>query len=440
MARSLRGRQWGEPVRIEKSKGLGKTATRLLEKEFSLAEENTYEINGPLDLSMFFSFATADEFSHLRYKPIKPSPVRAFENAACMFDVIRKRDVLVHQPYMSFDCVERFVSEAADDPQVLAIKQTLYRVSGKSPIINALIRAAENGKQVSVLVELKARFDEENNIHHAKKMEKAGIHVIYGLLGLKTHCKVCLVVRREDDAIRRYMHLSTGNYNESTAKIYTDLCLFTCRETFGQDSSILFNVLTGYSKVNEWQKFSVAPTTLRSSIIRLIENEIKYANENKPACITARMNSLTDIEMIRLLYRASRAGVKIRLLVRGMCCLKPGIEGVSENISVSSIVDRYLEHSRVFIFENSGRPRVFLSSADLMNRNLNRRVEVMFPIEDENLKRELIAIVELSLADNKKRREALPCGTYKKPKRIGQPIIHSQLEHHKRAAERMAGQ
>jgi polyphosphate kinase len=266
-------------------------------------------------------------------------------------------------------------------------------------------------------------------------MEKSGIHVIYGLIGLKTHCKVCLIVRREEDAIRRYMHLATGNYNESTAKMYTDIGLFTCREAFGQDASDLFNVLTGYSKIAEWQKFSVAPNTLRTTLAQLIENEIKNASEKKPAAITARMNSLTDIEIIRLFYRASRAGVKIRLLVRGMCCLKPNIPDVSENITVSSIIDRYLEHSRIFIFENGGRKRVFLSSADLMSRNLNRRVEIMFPIEDELLQNEICKILKISLSDNVKRRDANPDGTYAKPKRRGQTAIHSQLEHHKRAAK-----
>ncbi|MDR0273411.1 MAG: polyphosphate kinase 1 [Clostridiales bacterium] len=433
MTRSLRGRRWGEAVRIEKSKGMGKTATKLLEKATGLSSEYFYEISGPLDLSEWLKFAASSEFARLRFKPIKPSPAAAFVDAKNMFDVIRKNDVLVHHPYMSFDCVVRFVQEAAVDPRVLAIKQTLYRVSGKSPIVNALIQAAENGKQVSVLVELKARFDEENNINWAKKMEKAGIHVIYGLIGLKTHCKVCLVMRREDDAIRRYMHLSTGNYNESTAKIYSDLGFFTCRETFGQDASVLFNVLTGYSKITEWQKFAVAPATLRPALTRLIQNEAKYASEGKPAAITARMNSLSDIELIQELYRASQAGVKIRLLVRGICCLKPGIPGISEKISVSSIIDRYLEHGRVFIFENAGRNKIYLSSADFMSRNLNRRVEVMFPIEDELLQQELIDILEISLVDNVKRRIAERDGTYKKPSRRGLPAVHSQLEHHRRA-------
>ncbi|MCL2198732.1 MAG: polyphosphate kinase 1, partial [Defluviitaleaceae bacterium] len=435
MTRSIRGRMWGKPVRIEKSKGIGRTAIKLFEKTIGLSSDNFYEINGPLDLSVFFGFAVRSEFAHLQHRPVRAIPAPAFVGEQNMFDVIRKNDVLVHHPYMSFDSVVQFVEESAEDPRVLAIKMTLYRVSGKSPIINALIKAAENGKQVSVLVELKARFDEENNIHFAKLMESAGIHVIYGLIGLKTHCKVCLVVRREDDAIRRYLHLGTGNYNESTAKIYTDLGLFTCRETFGQDASALFNVLTGYSKEMQWQKFAVAPSTLRPSIERLIESEIKNAGEGKPASITARMNSLTDTEMIKLLYKASQAGVKIRLLIRGMCCLKPGISGISENITVSSIIDRYLEHSRMFIFENGGRVRVFLSSADFMSRNLNRRVEVMFPVEDETLKKELINIMEISLADNKKLRKASSDGTYKKISRRGVPTLHSQLEHHKQASE-----
>ncbi|MCL1844838.1 MAG: polyphosphate kinase 1 [Defluviitaleaceae bacterium] len=429
MARSLRGRRWGEPVRMEKSKKISKHATQILQTAIELSDEHIYDISGPPDLSEFFAFASQPEFAHLRHAGIKPISVAAFENASSMFSVIRKQDVLMHHPYESFDSVLRFVQEAAVDPRVLAIKQTLYRVSGKSPVIHALIKAAENGKQVSVLVELKARFDEENNIHWAKLMEKSGIHVIYGLVGLKTHCKICLVVRREDDAIRRYMHLSTGNYNESTAKIYTDIGLFTCRDSFGQDTTQLFNLLTGYSKITEWKKFFVAPATLRTELSRLIEAEIRNAVKGKPAEITAKMNSLTDIEMIRLLYRASQAGVKIRLLVRGICCLRPGIPGVSDNIQVSSIIDRYLEHSRVFIFENGGKKRVYLSSADLMERNLMRRVEVVFPIEDEKLQREIIKILEISLADNVKRRIAAPDGTYNRASRRGQPV-HSQLEHH----------
>ena len=437
VTRSIRDRRWGNPVRIELSRGISKPAMRLLEKALGFTEDKIFEVKGPLDLTAYSGFATDPDFAHLQYEPIMPSPVPDFANRESMFDVIRKKDVLVHHPYMSFDCVLRFVREAAEDPNVLAIKQTLYRVSGQSPIVSALIQAAENGKQVTVLVELKARFDEENNINWAKLMEKSGIHVVYGLTGLKTHCKVCLVVRREKkDIIRRYMHLGTGNYNEATAKFYTDIGLFTCSEAFGQDSSVLFNVLTGYAKATDWQKFAVAPLTLRSSFDRLIEQEAANAQAGKPASITAKMNSLSDGEIIRQLYKASQAGVKIRLLVRGICCLRPGIPGVSDNITVSSIVDRYLEHSRIFIFENDGQPKVYLSSADWMSRNLNRRIEVAFPVEDEALKNELIGLMELSLSDNVKRRVAGPDGIYYRARRKkGQGIVQSQMMHHKRAEE-----
>ena len=438
VSRSIKGRRWGDPVRIEITKGIGAHARGLLERVLQLTTDKIYEVSGPLDLTMFMKFVSLPEFDLLRNKKINPSPVPAFANQGSMFDIIRRKDVLVHHPYMSFDCVVQFVQEAAEDPKVLAIKQTLYRVSGDSPIINALIQAAENGKQVSVLVELKARFDEENNINWAKLLEKSGVHVIYGLTGLKTHCKICLVVRQEDDAIRRYMHLGTGNYNEATAKIYTDLGYFTCRETFGQDASILFNVLTGYSKVTDWQRLSVAPSTLRTTILQRIETERQNALDGKPAVITAKMNALSDMELMQALYKASQAGVKIRLLVRGICCLKPGIEGISENITVSSIVDRYLEHSRISIFENGGNPKVYLASADWMRRNLNRRVEIMFPIEDPDLKQEIISIMEISLADNIKRREADSESVYRKPNRRGKTSVHSQLEHHRRVEDSYA--
>jgi len=436
MARSVRDRRWGYPVRIELSKGIGKRARKFLTKTLSLTPDRIYEISGPLDLTPWMSFAASKKFTHLRNTPLPPTPSSDFHGRISMFDVIKKRDVLVHHPYMSFDPVIKFVKEAAADPGVLAIKQTLYRVSGQSPIINALIQAAENGKQVSVLVELKARFDEENNINWAKLLEKSGVHVIYGLVGLKTHCKICLVVRQEEDAIRRYMHLGTGNYNEATAKIYTDTGLFTCCETFGQDASNLFNVLTGYSKATDWQKFAVAPGNLRTTFLNLIEQEIQFAQSGQPAEITAKMNSLSDAQMIKALYKASAAGVKIRLLVRGICCLKAGVPGVSENISVSSIVDRYLEHNRIFIFGGGGSPKVYLASADWMSRNLDRRVEVLFPIEDTDLQNELIAQLELSLSDNVKRREQQPDGSYQKPG--GKPAVQSQLEHHNRAADSYA--
>jgi len=433
VTRSIKDRRWGSPVRIEVTKGISKPAMKLLTKALDLTDEKIYEIKGPLDFTALMSFSGQDEFQHLRYKLDPRRPVPEFISKKSMFEVIRKKDVLVHHPYMSFDCVVRFVEEAANDPKVLAIKQTLYRVSGQSPIISALIKAAENGKQVTVLVELKARFDEENNVHWARLLERSGVHVVYGLTGLKTHCKVCLVVRREKkDIIRRYIHLGTGNYNEVTSKFYTDIGLFTCNEAFGQDASQLFNVLTGYLKATTWEKFCVAPATLRSSFEALILDEIKNAQEGKPAAISAKMNSLSDVGMIQLLYKASAAGVKIRLLVRGICCLRPGLPGVSENITVSSIVDRYLEHSRIFIFENGGNPKVYLSSADWMGRNLNRRVEVIFPIEDADLKDEIITLMEISMDDNVKRRVAGADGLYSKPNRRGQDAKQSQLLHHKR--------
>ncbi|MCL2188899.1 MAG: polyphosphate kinase 1 [Defluviitaleaceae bacterium] len=438
LARSIRDRRWGDPVRIEianAKKGLSMAAKQLLTKALGLTPEKIFEINGPLDLTAWMYFASDPEFAHLRNTPLLAKPAPDFPADKSMFEIIRKRDVLVHHPYMSFDCVVRFVQEAAEDSRVLAIKQTLYRVSGQSPIIAALVKAAENGKQVTVLLEIKARFDEENNINWARVLERAGVHVVYGLIGLKTHCKACLVVRREDDGIRRYMHLSTGNYNDSTAKLYTDTGFFTCRETFGQDASVLFNVLTGFSKTMEWQKFAVAPATLRSAFLRLIDDEISHAQNGSPAEITAKMNSFTDVEMVQALCRASQAGVKVNLLVRGMCCLQTGIAGVSDNITVSSVVDRYLEHSRIYAFGSQERRRVFLSSADWMPRNLDRRVEVLFPIEDPILQDELITQMEISLADNVKRRELQPDGTYRKPGRRGKSAFQSQLEHHRRTVE-----
>ncbi|MCL2286582.1 MAG: polyphosphate kinase 1 [Firmicutes bacterium] len=436
VTRSIKDRRWGNPVRVEMTKGISKPAMRLLEKALGLTHDKVYEVSGPLDFTAWMGFSTFQEFADLQYEPAPIRPSSAFVNQESMFDVIRKGDVLVHHPYMSFDCVERFVREAAEDPNVLAIKQTLYRVSGQSPIINALIQAAENGKQVSVLVELKARFDEENNVNWAKLLEKSGVHVVYGLTGLKTHCKICLVIRREgNDVIRRYMHLGTGNYNEATAKIYTDFGLFTSNEIFGQDASALFIMLMGYAKITDWHKFAVAPATLRSSFEQLIWQETQNALEGKPAAITAKMNSLSDVAMIQLLYKASQAGVKIRLLVRGICCLRPGIPGISDNIEVSSIVGRYLEHSRIFIFENAGQPKVFLSSADWMGRNLNRRIELAFPIDDPELQQELIALMEISLSDNVKRRVANPNGTYRKPRHRRKGAVQSQVVHHKRAVD-----
>jgi polyphosphate kinase len=438
MEKSIKRRKWGDPVRLEVEKSIGKSSRRFLESSLDLTSEDIYETSGPLDLTVWMSFSNLPGFEAYRNKPLSPQPCIDFLDREDIFQVIREKDILVHHPYESFDCVVNYVKTAASDPQVLAIKQTLYRVSGHSPIVSALMQAAENGKQVTVLVELKARFDEENNINWAKKLEQSGCHVVYGLVGLKIHCKICLVVRREDDGIRRYIHLGTGNYNDSTAKIYTDIGFFTCRETFGQDVSKLFNVLTGYSATSSWNKLAVAPTSLRAMFLHYIAAEAKNAREGKDACILAKMNSLVDIGIIQALYKASIAGVKIKLIVRGICCLKSGLEGISENISVMSIVDRFLEHSRIYYFENGGNPKIFLSSADLMPRNLDRRVEVAFPVEDASLKEKLIDILETTLSDTVKLRVQQPDGSYEKVDRRGKEHIQSQLRFYDQAVKSVA--
>lgn len=345
---------------------------------------------------------------------------------------------MVHHPYESFETVVDFVRQAAEDENVLAIKQTLYRVSGHSPIIAALIRAAENGKQVTVLVELKARFDEENNILWAKKLEEAGCHVIYGLAGLKTHCKILLVVRRDEDCIRRYVHMGTGNYNDSTAKIYTDIGVFTCKEPFGTDASSLFNVLTGYSRPPEYNKMLVAPNKLRGFFESMIQRETQNAKDGLPCGITAKVNSLVDPEIISLLYKASQAGVPIRLIVRGICCLIPGLPGVSEHIEVISIIGQLLEHSRIFRFENGGTPKIYMGSADWMSRNLDRRIELVFPIEDEGLKQRAFGILDLMLNDNINARMMASTTEYHHIDRRGKVPCNCQREFSRLAQEAVA--
>jgi polyphosphate kinase len=356
-------------------------------------------------------------------EPYTPQPVPALMNDDDIFTNIRKGDILLHHPYQTFDPVVNFVWQASRDPQVLAIKQTLYRVSGHSPIIAALAEAAENGKQVSVLVELKARFDEENNINWAKKLEKAGCHVIYGLVGLKTHCKITLVVRREEDGIRRYVHLGTGNYNDSTAKLYTDCGLLTCSSKIGEDATAVFNMLSGYSEPPTWNKLALAPLWLRRRVIRLIQRETEHARAGQPAHIMAKMNSLCDKEVIANLYEASCAGVRIELVVRGICCLKAGVPGLSENISVHSIVGNFLEHARILYVENNGSPEVYMGSADWMPRNLDKRVEIMFPVEDPKLKEQVIHIMRVQLEDNVKAHILQPDGTYAKPDKRGKKVL-----------------
>ena len=363
----------------------------------------------------------------LRYERLDPVYPQELEETEDMFALLRQQDVLMYHPYESFDAVNDFVTEAAHDPDVLAIKMTLYRVSGQSALVQALAKAAEAGKQVTVVVELKARFDEERNIAWARQLEKAGCHVVYGLVGLKTHAKITLVVRREQQMLRRYVHVGTGNYNDNTAKLYTDIGLFTSHPIIGADASALFNEVTGYSSPYEWKAFGVAPTDLKQKLFGLIEREKEHALAGRPAHIIAKMNSLSNQEMIDKLYEASQAGVKIELIIRGVCCLRPGVPGLSENIRVISIVDRYLEHSRIVYFLNGGEEELFLSSADWMTRNLTRRIELMCPVFDARLRKMLVNILQLNLNDNLKSRELQPSGVYV-PVRNELPPLRSQFE------------
>lgn len=424
--KQLKKRQWGEAIRLEVEDAIDKRLLAILQEELAISEDDIYQINGPLDLTFLMKMYSMEGYDNLKTPKYQPQPVKGMTLEEDIFTQIRKGDILLHHPYQAFDPVVDFIKSASKDPKVLAIKQTLYRVSGNSPIIEALAQAAENGKQVSVLVELKARFDEENNIVWAKMLEKAGCHVIYGLVGLKTHSKITLIVRNEEDGIRRYVHLGTGNYNDSTAKIYTDLGLFTCAEAFGEDATAVFNMLSGYSEPLTWNKLSLAPLWLRNKFIYLIKREAENARSGKKAHIIAKMNSLCDKEIIEELYKASAAGVKIELIVRGICCLKVGIEGVSENISVRSIVGNFLEHSRIFYFYNNGMEEIYMGSADWMSRNLDKRVEILFPVDDEKLKKEVIKIIQIQLEDNVKAHILNADGTYEKVDRRGKQKFSSQ--------------
>ncbi|MCI9115282.1 MAG: RNA degradosome polyphosphate kinase [Acutalibacter sp.] len=437
MKKSIKRRKRGRPVRLELPAKCDKNLKSFLIDMLKIKKNEIYELAGPLDLTFLSKFAGVKGCENLCFKPISPVAPADFWGYDDIFAAIRDKDRMVHHPYESFDCVVKFIEQAAEDEDVLAIKQTLYRVSGNSPIIAALIKAAENGKQVTVLVELKARFDEENNINWAQKLEKAGCHVIYGLYGLKTHCKIALVVRREEDGICRYLHLGTGNYNDSTAKIYTDVGLFTCNPQYGADASSLFNVITGYSRPPEYQHFAVAPHGLRNFFRQRIQLETENAKKGLPCGITAKVNSLVDPEIIGLLYEASCAGVPVRLVVRGICCLIPGLPEVSENIEVISIVGQLLEHSRVFRFENAGNPKIYMGSADWMPRNLDRRVELVFPIEDEDLKQRAFSIMEMLLNDNTNARKMLPDKSYQHVTHRGKPALSAQQAFYKDAQERL---
>ena len=446
--RQLKKRQWGEAIRLEVEQGIDKRLLKILKKELQIQQEDIFTIRGPLDLTFLMKVYGMEGFDHLKEEPYTPQPPKGLDMDGDLFEQIRQKDILLHHPYETFDPVVNFVRLAAKDPDVLAIKQTLYRVSSNSPIIASLAQAAENGKQVTVLVELKARFDEENNIVWARKLEKAGCHVIYGLVGLKTHSKITLVVRREEEGIRRYVHLGTGNYNDSTAKLYTDMGMFTCKRAYGEDATAVFNMLSGYSEPLSWNKLALAPTWLRTRFVELINRERDYAAMGKPARIVAKMNSLCDAGIINALYEASAAGVQIELIIRGICCLKQGVPGMSETIQVRSIVGTFLEHSRIFYFENDGSPEIYMGSADWMPRNLDKRVEILFPVEDPDLKKEIIHILYTQLADNTKAHLLQPDGLidpekdglvkvyggcYKKADRRGHAAVCSQMQFCKEA-------
>ena len=426
--KQIKKRQWGEAIRLEVETGMNKDLLKILRRELSIKDEDIYKINGPLDLTFLMKVYGLEGFEKLKNRQHVPAEVPDLPAGCNIFERIRQKDILLHHPYESFEPIVEFIRQAAKDPDVLAIKQTLYRVSGHSPIIAALAQAAENGKQVSVLVELKARFDEENNIVWARMLEKAGCHVIYGLVGLKTHSKITLVVRREEDGIRRYVHLGTGNYNDSTAKLYTDLGLLTCKETYGEDATAVFNMLSGYSEPIGWNKLSLAPLWLKDRFLTLIRRETRNAGEGKPARIVAKMNSLCDKDIIAALYEASSAGVQISLIVRGICCLRTGIPGVSENIQVRSIVGNFLEHARIFYFENGGKPEIYMGSADWMPRNLERRVEILFPVEEEPLRNKVLHILDMQLRDTMKAHVMMPDGSYEKVDRRGKQLLCAQDE------------
>lgn len=424
--KSLKMRQWGEVIKFEYEERMDKRLVKYLKMQFKVHSCDMYAFNGPLDLTFLMKCYGIEGFEDLKeapYIPQKNKKLRADKN---IFNQIRKGDVLLHHPYESFDPIVAFIKQAAEDENVLAIKQTLYRVSGHSPIIAALAQAAENGKQVTVLVELKARFDEENNINWARKLEKAGCHVIYGLVGLKTHCKIALVVRREADGIRRYVHLGTGNYNDSTAKLYTDTGMFTCRNAVGEDATAVFNMLSGYSEPANWNQLIVAPIWMKKRFLEMIARETQNAKEGKPARIIAKCNSLCDRKIILALYEASCAGVQIDLIVRGICCLVAGKPGVSENIRVRSIVGTFLEHARIFYFYNDGNEEVYMGSADWMPRNLDRRVEIVFPVEAPDLKEKAKHILDVQLRDTLKAHCLLEDGTYRKVDRRGKEAVEAQ--------------
>jgi polyphosphate kinase len=432
---SLRGRRMGSAVRLQYDSHLPPPVLTMLVEELELTDDDLYEAQGFIAFADLFQLYAAVDLPRLKDQLLPPHPVPQFEGAPDVWSAIRAGDVLVHHPYQTFDAVTRFVQDAADDPRVLAIKMTLYRVSPTSPIAQALTRAAERGKEVVALVELQARFDEEANIRWARALEEVGAHVVYGLIGYKTHCKACLVVREEPDGIRRYCHLATGNYNVRTAGVYSDLGLFTCRESFGEDLTELFNLLTGYTRPTRFNHVLVAPTSLRQALLDRIRREAEHARAGRRGRIVAKLNNLVDGALIEALYDASAADVEIDLIVRGICCLRPGVRGLSDRIRAISIIDRYLEHARVFVFDNDGTPEYWLSSADWMPRNLDRRVEIAFPVLEPALQAEIREILDVQLADSVKGRIIGPDGGSRR-RPTSEPALRSQDRLHEVVALR----
>jgi polyphosphate kinase len=399
-------------VRLEVGRSISPTALSFLKEALQVNDDQIYEIPGPLDLAAYRELAGRSGFEKLKYEPWLPQPSPLIAPGESMFEAIARRDILLFHPYESFEPIVRLLEQAADDPEVLAIKQILYRTSGNSPIVAALARAAAKGKHVTVIVELKARFDEARNIDWAQALEQSGVQIIYGLRGLKVHAKICIVVRREPTGIRRYMHFGTGNYNEVTARLYSDVSLMTCNEDFGADATQFFNTITAYSQPIKYQRIEAAPLGLRARLLALIESEAQRCKEGQQGHIMAKLNSLVDVDLIETLYRASQQGVRIQLNVRGICCLRPGVPKLSENIEVVSIIDRFLEHSRILYFHHGGEPLVFISSADWMPRNLDRRVELLVPVEDPSSRARLISILRTTFMDNVKARRLLSDGRH----------------------------
>lgn len=426
--KELKNRTWGDAVNLYVSQKTPNIVKIILKEALGLEEYEILEVSNIINLTDLMYFYSLNDFNHLKFPSITPKNIMSEHDLDRVFSIIRKGDLLFHHPYDTFQAVEDLLKFASLDPKVLAIKMTLYRTSGDSPIIQYLKQAAENGKQVTVLVELKARFDEERNIMWAQRLEDSGVHVVYGVVGMKVHCKMLLIVRRETDKLRRYVHLSTGNYNSATAKFYTDLSLFTKNEEITDEVSSLFNVMTSFAKMPKFKTLSVAPLYLRDDVITFILREAEIAKKGEKAYIFMKMNSLVDPDVVLALYEASCAGVKIDLVIRGICCLKPGIPGLSENISVRSIVGRFLEHSRIYMYFNKGHNNLYLASADCMPRNFYKRIEVMFPITDANNKKRIFKIIDLILKDNVKARILGSDGIYKRIHATEDNPVDSQIE------------